>query len=117
MVGVRGGRINRAMRKKASNPGSRRVTSLTLPGDNMANEAKYSLPRVMTVKELSDYLRVHPLTIYKLLSRGELPLVPRAEHERSRRRPFQPELTRRDQQIASERISCAAASELSSVAA
>ena len=39
----------------------------------MANEAKYSLPRVMTVKELSDYLRVHPSTIYKLLRRGELP--------------------------------------------
>jgi excisionase family DNA binding protein len=73
MVGVRGGRINRAMRKKASNPGSRRVTALTLPGEIMANEAKYSLPRVMTVKELSDYLRVHPSTIYKLLRRGELP--------------------------------------------
>ncbi len=39
----------------------------------MANEAKYSLPRVMTVKELSEYLRVHPSTIYKLLRRGELP--------------------------------------------
>ncbi|HEY6421497.1 MAG TPA: helix-turn-helix domain-containing protein [Candidatus Binataceae bacterium] len=42
-------------------------------GDNMANETKYSLPRVMTVKELSEYLRVHPSTIYKLLRRGELP--------------------------------------------
>jgi excisionase family DNA binding protein len=62
------------MRKRASNPGSRRVTGLTsLPGDTMANETKYSLPRVMTVKELSDYLRVHPSTIYKLLRRGELP--------------------------------------------
>ncbi len=39
----------------------------------MASETKYSLPRVMTVKELSDYLRVHPSTIYKLLRRGELP--------------------------------------------
>jgi excisionase family DNA binding protein len=27
----------------------------------------------MTVKELSEYLRVHPTTIYKLLRRGELP--------------------------------------------
>ena len=36
-------------------------------------EPKYSLPRVMTVKELSAYLRVHPSTIYKLLRRGELP--------------------------------------------
>ncbi|HTW87056.1 MAG TPA: helix-turn-helix domain-containing protein [Candidatus Binataceae bacterium] len=33
----------------------------------------YSMPRVMTVKELSSYLRVHPSTIYKLLRRGELP--------------------------------------------
>src|ERR1039457_1118018 len=39
----------------------------------MASETKYSLPRVMTVKELSEYLRVHPSTIYKLLRRGELP--------------------------------------------
>lgn len=36
-------------------------------------EAKYALPRVMTVRELSAYLRVHPSTIYKLLRRGELP--------------------------------------------
>jgi excisionase family DNA binding protein len=42
-------------------------------GDAMATESKYSLPRVMTVKELSEYLRVHPSTIYKLLRRGELP--------------------------------------------
>jgi excisionase family DNA binding protein len=27
----------------------------------------------MTVKELSEYLRVHPSTIYKLLRRRELP--------------------------------------------
>jgi excisionase family DNA binding protein len=32
-----------------------------------------SLPSVMTVKELSLYLRVHPSTIYKLLRRGDLP--------------------------------------------
>src|ERR1700752_4744006 len=42
-------------------------------GESMANEGKYNLPRVMTVKELSEYLRVHPSTIYKLLRRGELP--------------------------------------------
>ena len=36
-------------------------------------ESKYALPRVMTVRELSAYLRVHPSTIYKLLRRGELP--------------------------------------------
>ena len=39
----------------------------------MASETKYGTPRVMTVKDLSDYLRVHPSTIYKLLRRGELP--------------------------------------------
>ena len=32
-----------------------------------------SMPHVMTVKELSGYLRVHPSTIYKLLRKGELP--------------------------------------------
>lgn len=31
------------------------------------------LARVMTVKELAAYLRVHPSTIYKLLRRHELP--------------------------------------------
>jgi excisionase family DNA binding protein len=29
--------------------------------------------RLVTVKELSNYLRVHPSTIYRLLKRGELP--------------------------------------------
>jgi excisionase family DNA binding protein len=51
----------------------KRRTELSSPGDAMATESKYTLPRVMTVKELSDYLRVHPSTIYKLLRRGELP--------------------------------------------
>jgi excisionase family DNA binding protein len=31
--------------------------------------------RLITVKELSDYLRVHPSTIYRLLKRGELPAI------------------------------------------
>jgi excisionase family DNA binding protein len=43
------------------------------PGENTVPEPKYTLPRVMTVRELSAYLRVHPSTIYKLLRRGELP--------------------------------------------
>jgi excisionase family DNA binding protein len=42
-------------------------------GDIMASETEHSLPRVMTVKELSEYLRVHPSTVYKLLRREELP--------------------------------------------
>lgn len=29
--------------------------------------------KVLTVKELSDYLRVHPSTIYRLLKRGQIP--------------------------------------------
>ena len=63
------------MQNITKNPSTsfKRRAELSLPGDTMANEAKYSLPRVMTVKELSDYLRVHPSTIYKLLRRGELP--------------------------------------------
>jgi excisionase family DNA binding protein len=28
---------------------------------------------MMTVKELADYLRVHPTTVYRLLRQGELP--------------------------------------------
>ncbi len=29
--------------------------------------------RLVTVKELSNYLRVHPSTVYRLLKRGDLP--------------------------------------------
>ncbi len=43
------------------------------PKEDNVPESKYALPRVMTVRELSAYLRVHPSTIYKLLRRGELP--------------------------------------------
>jgi excisionase family DNA binding protein len=42
-------------------------------GSFMAIETKYGLSRVLTVKELSEYLRVHPSTVYKLLHNGELP--------------------------------------------
>jgi excisionase family DNA binding protein len=42
-------------------------------GESIVAEPKYTMPRVMTVRELSAYLRVHPSTIYKLLRRGELP--------------------------------------------
>jgi excisionase family DNA binding protein len=61
------------MRNKAPVFGGKQPSGRVIPGDNMATEAKYTLPRVMTVKELSEYLRVHPSTIYKLLRRGELP--------------------------------------------
>jgi excisionase family DNA binding protein len=59
--------------KKIQPPIFKRRDESSLPGDAMATDSKYTLPRVMTVKELSDYLRVHPSTIYKLLRRGELP--------------------------------------------
>jgi excisionase family DNA binding protein len=36
-------------------------------------EQRYTMPRVMTLRETSSYLRVHPSTIYKLLRNGELP--------------------------------------------
>lgn len=32
-----------------------------------------TVTKVLTVKELSEYLRVHPSTIYRLLKRGQLP--------------------------------------------
>ena len=31
--------------------------------------------RLVTVRELSNYLRVHPSTIYRLLKRGDLPAL------------------------------------------
>ena len=36
-------------------------------------EMKVDNSRVMTVKELSDYLTVHPSTVYRQLKRGQLP--------------------------------------------
>ena len=36
-------------------------------------EMKLEASKVMTVKELSDYLKVHPSTIYRQLKRGRLP--------------------------------------------
>jgi excisionase family DNA binding protein len=38
-------------------------------GHNMKTENAH----VLTVKELSDYLKVHPSTIYRQLKRGNLP--------------------------------------------
>ncbi|MGH7949370.1 MAG: helix-turn-helix domain-containing protein [Candidatus Binataceae bacterium] len=34
---------------------------------------KYDDSKVLTVKELSEYLKVHPSTIYRQLKRGRLP--------------------------------------------
>ncbi len=38
-----------------------------------AVEKPHIVPAVMTVKELSAYLRVHPTTIYRLLRKGQIP--------------------------------------------
>lgn len=39
----------------------------------MANSMRGEESKVMTVKELSDYLKVHPSTVYRQLRRGRLP--------------------------------------------
>jgi excisionase family DNA binding protein len=61
------------VRRKSNNSGAKKRQEALGTGAQQAMDPKYSLPRVMTVKELSAYLRVHPSTIYKLLRRGELP--------------------------------------------
>ena len=39
----------------------------------MAKEQNHQSPAIMTVKEVSDYLRVHPSTIYRMLKSGGMP--------------------------------------------
>jgi len=39
----------------------------------MEIKAARAMPRIMTVKELSGYLKVHPSTVYKMLRAGDLP--------------------------------------------
>lgn len=34
---------------------------------------QHNLPELMTVRQLSEYLQVHPTTIYKLMRLGRLP--------------------------------------------
>lgn len=46
------------------------------PNDNTSREEvamRNESSHVLTVKELSDYLKVHPSTIYRQLKRGRLP--------------------------------------------
>ena len=39
-----------------------------------AKESHYTGPiNIMTVREVSAYLRVHPITIYRLLKRNQIP--------------------------------------------
>ena len=44
-------------------------------GQPLTNEGLKQAPQanIMTVRELADYLRVHPSTIYRLLRHGTLP--------------------------------------------
>jgi excisionase family DNA binding protein len=37
------------------------------------NPRKNHMNQIMTVRELSEYLRVHPTTVYRLLKLGKLP--------------------------------------------
>jgi excisionase family DNA binding protein len=39
----------------------------------MANNENNQLPKIMTVKEVSEYLKVHPSTVYKLVKNGGMP--------------------------------------------
>lgn len=39
----------------------------------METKGTLGMPQIMTVKELSEYLKVHPSTVYKLLRAGDLP--------------------------------------------
>jgi len=45
----------------------------TSVSEEMATKENDQLPKVMTVKEVAEYLRVHTSTLYKLVKRGELP--------------------------------------------
>jgi excisionase family DNA binding protein len=50
----------------------KRTTEMARKG--AAKTPHYTGPiRVMTVRELSEYLRVHPSTIYRLLRRNQIP--------------------------------------------
>jgi excisionase family DNA binding protein len=50
----------------------KRTTEMARKG--AAKTLHYTGPiRVMTVRELSEYLRVHPSTIYRLLRRNQIP--------------------------------------------
>src|SRR2546422_8659007 len=50
-----------------------RYMSLLADAANQAGEDMAQPTKVLTVRELSNYLRVHPSTIYRLLKKGELP--------------------------------------------
>jgi excisionase family DNA binding protein len=72
LLNLRGDRTARgpARRLREGHAGSAQTNSDGNGGELvMRNESS----RVLTVKELSDYLKVHPSTIYRQLKRGRLP--------------------------------------------
>jgi excisionase family DNA binding protein len=50
---------------------SQKTASPATPVQNMAQVAQND--QIFTIKELSEHLRVHPTTIYRLLRQGQLP--------------------------------------------
>ena len=67
-----------SVKKKQLKPGRRATATSRAPAANSEPPMAvmpilHTPPRVMTVRDVSDYLRVHTSTIYRLLKRGELP--------------------------------------------
>ena len=62
-------RVHRPQRMKKGTP--RKATPADLPIHYMAQTAQSD--QIFTIKELSEHLRVHPTTIYRLLRQGRLP--------------------------------------------
>jgi excisionase family DNA binding protein len=56
------------MKKKRT---SQKITLASNPVQSMAQVAQSD--QIFTIKELSEHLRVHPTTIYRLLRQGRLP--------------------------------------------
>lgn len=38
-----------------------------------SNHRRYQMSEVMTIKEVSEYLRIHPTTAYRLIKKGAIP--------------------------------------------
>jgi excisionase family DNA binding protein len=59
------------MSRNSSRPRRKKAAAKkTTPPDNMAQAQQ---DQIFTIKELSEHLRVHPTTIYRLLRQGRLP--------------------------------------------
>jgi excisionase family DNA binding protein len=58
---------------KIHGPNARKQSSLADKKIGEVAEMNTGNSRIMTVRELADYLRVHPITIYRQLKCGQLP--------------------------------------------